>query len=223
VNNAGSPLFGTPLDLVAGVAFQPPFLTSALPQFSALEMLEQGVALNPALRELLEQLGIFARDLTPDEQADMVRSASATYDDVVRKPEEEIEPQDYTMAASRLPDDLVKETVATYRGIFWPQGKYRAADLKALLQKAFDACKAKGSTDPAGFRKFLETTPEWAEALKLINDLKRLFAQIANLGLTGAQTRIAESILVRDIVPTGMTPEQLIATIKGVAPAAAAK
>ena len=48
-----------------------------------------------------------------------------------------------------------------------------------------------------------------------MNELRHLFAQIANLGLTDVQLRNAEQLVVRGITPTGLTPEQLVRAIKG--------
>ena len=210
------------LEADRGYIFDPTALASAIPRPVEEKAVPQIVVLSPALRELLEQLGIFARDLTPAEQAALGAGGSVEYNDIIRKPEEEIGPEDYTVPASRLPDALVKQTVDTYRSIFWKEGKYQGAALKSVLQKAFDAYKAKGQVQPGGFRKFLETTPDQADALKVVNGLKQLFEQISYLGLTDAQQHISEGILVRDLVPTGMTGDQLIAEIKGVSAKVAA-
>jgi len=219
---AGTFPAGTPIDLAAGaVLFDlATALATAIPQPSPIAPAATYYPLDPAVKELLEQLGLFARELTPAEQAAYGSSTTFTFDDVIRKPEDEIGPEDYTVPAPRLPEDLVKATVETYRGIFWKENEYQGAAIKATLQKAFDAYKQKSpdAVDPAAFRKFLQDTPDQSDALKLLDDLKKLFEQIGYLGLTSVQQGISQGILVRDIVPTGMTPGQLIAAIKGVAP-----
>jgi hypothetical protein len=211
---------GTALDAAAAGVRQIDIadaLAGAAPKATQAEVVTQEITLNPALRVLLEQLGVFARELTPEEQAEFGTAATMTFDDIIRKPEEEVGPEDYTVAASRLPNPLVEQAVDTWREIFWKGDQYLAEPIKGLLQKAFDAYKAKveGKVDPLGFRKYLETTPEQAEALKLINNLRRLFGQVSYLGLTKAQQRYSEGLLVGDIVPDGMTAEQLIKTIRG--------
>jgi len=103
--------------------------------------------------------------------------------------------------------------------VFEKEGKYQDTEARGLLQKAFDAYKAtvKEEVDPLAFRQFVEKTPEQKAALDLMNELRTLFAQIANLGLTDIQIRNAEQLVVRGITPTGLTPEQLVRAIKGAA------
>ncbi|HUT32660.1 MAG TPA: hypothetical protein VNE39_04195, partial [Planctomycetota bacterium] len=189
-------------------------LATAIPGEPPARPVTQQVVLSPALRELLEQLGIFARDLTAIEQNLLAVGMPVAYDDMVKT--DEPQHSDYTVAAARLPDDLVQETVGTYRRVFEKEGKYQDTEARSLLQKAFDAYKATTTeVDPLAFRRFVENTPEQAAALQLMNELRRLFAQTANLGLTSIQIRNAEQLVVRGITPTGLTPEQLVRAIKG--------
>jgi len=192
-------------------------LATAIPSEPPSRPVTQQVVLSPALRELLEQLGIFARDLTAVEQNLLAVGLPVAYDDTVKT--DEPQHSDYTVAAARLPDDLVQATVGTYRRVFEKEGKYQDTEARGLLQKAFDAYKAtvKEEVDPLAFRQFVEKTPEQKAALDLMNELRTLFAQIANLGLTDIQIRNAEQLVVRGITPTGLTPEQLVRAIKGAA------
>jgi len=200
-----------PADAIAG----------ASPRLTEAEAVTQEVALDPALKELLVQLGIYARDLTPEELGAFGTRPSAVFDDTVKKPASEVEPSDYTVPASRLPNALVEKAVATYGAIFWEnweekeKRKYRGDALRGLLQKAFDAAKAAGKTEPAAFRQFLEKTPAHAEALALLNNLRNLISQVSALGLTEIQQVTSERLLLRDIVPTGMTVDNLREAIRG--------
>ncbi len=202
-----------PTNVVEGIA-------GAVPKPSEVEAVTQEVALDPALKEQLVQLGIYTRDLTPEELGAFGTRPSAVFDDTVKKPTE-IEASDRKVPASRLPNTLLEKAVATYRAIFWEnweeegKRKYRGDALLSLLKNAFNAAKRAGKTEPAAFREFLEKTPDQAEALALLNNLRVLFSQISALGLTEIQQTESERLLLRDIVPTGMTVDNLREAIRG--------
>ena len=183
---------------------------SAIPRVEDVEVEPEEVELSPAMIELLEQIGIFARKAQPGE--------GTLFDDLIAKPPSERRPEDHRVAAPRLDPELVERAVATYRAIYWKDGKYQAATIKDTLRKALAHCKKihkdRKEFDPVAFRRCLETEAVCREALKIVDQFRELFGFVNVLGLSGIEVRISERILTRDIVFRGLTGQQVIDTIK---------
>jgi len=188
---------------------------------SELSSVGQGMSISPAVRELLEQLGIFARDLHPWELAEFGGGVPVGYDDIIRKILEDVVPSDHTVPITRLPGDLVDRVVVTYQSIFMKDGAYLdEEDLQALVGAAlqgYRAAKKPEAIVPADFAAYLTAEPApHAEALALLRGLALLFVEVAQLGLTAAEQDVSEGILIGGILPPGMTPGELIQTIRAV-------
>jgi hypothetical protein len=188
---------------------------------SDLSSVTQGMTVSPAVRELLEQLGIFARDLHPWELAALGGGVSVHYDDIIQKILEDVVPSDHTVPVTRLPADLVDAVVATYQSVFMEDGKYLdEEELKGLIQGALDgyrAAKKPAALVPADFAAYLTSDPPpHPEALALLRGMARLFGQVAQLGLTDAEQFVSEGILVGSVLPPGVSPGELIQTIRAV-------
>jgi len=118
---------------------------------------------------------------------------------------------------------LTRRAVDLYRDAFWRGDKYLASELRGILEKALALYrqKHKGQKfDPAAFRRFLETEAAATEARDLIHRLARLFRILDQLGLNPQEQRISESIIVRDIIPRGLSSRDLIGTIEAGGPPA---
>ena len=208
------PIQETALDLIAdgGSRELSSALASAIPHLETVEVVPEQVELSAALRELLEQLGIFAREPGAGERG------AGTFDDLIAKPPSEWRSEDHTVAATRLHSGLTRRSVGLYRSIFWREDQYQAAAIKATLQKALAHCKAKHKGekfDPEKFRRCLEAEAACKDALAVVGQLRELFQTVGMLGLNRVEQQISERIIVRDIIPRGLSGRDLIATIKG--------
>ena len=187
------------------------------------------VAISAALLDALRSLGIFARDLTPEEMLAYLEGR-ALYDDLVA-PGGDAAPSDYEVAKSRLPSDAASRAAEAYKAIFWTEvtdeetgetrAEYLAPEIKSAFEQALaDYMKANGIADPAAvdgaaFREFINTSAAHANAGELADKIGDLFAQIANLGLTPVELGISKSVLLRDIAPKGLNTVQMDAMISG--------
>jgi hypothetical protein len=209
----GPPITDTVLDLIAdgeatnlATAF-----ASAIPRLETVEVAPEEVELSPALRELLEQLGIFARDASATERR------LGTFDDLIAKPPTEVRAEDHRVATTRLDPVGTQRAVELWRSIFWKGDQYQATAIRASLQKCLDHCKAKHkgeAFDPAKFRRCLETEAVCKDSLSVVNQLSELFRTVGQLGLNRLEQQISERFIVRDIIPRGLSGRDLIATIK---------
>ncbi|MFC1805607.1 filamentous hemagglutinin N-terminal domain-containing protein [Planctomycetota bacterium] len=202
------------LDLIADGAARDlsSAFASAIPRLEDVEVVPDEVGLSAAVRELLEQIGIFARDPHAFERG------TGTFDDLITKPPSQWTSADHQVAVTRLNPDLTRRAVALYREIFWVGDEYRAKAIKATLQKCLDHCKKKHEGqefDAAKFRKCMETDAVCKDSLAIVNKLRELFATVGALGLNRVEAQISERIIVRDIIPRGLRGRDLIATVKG--------
>jgi len=115
----------------------------------------------------------------------------------------------------------VDRVVVTYQSIFMKDGAYLdEEDLQALVDAAlqgYRAAKKPEAIIPADFAAYLTVEPApHAEALALLRGLALLFVEVAQLGLTAAEQDVSEGILIGGILPPGMTPGELIQTIRAV-------
>ncbi len=205
-------LIADPANLDVGTIF-----ASVIPRLEEVEVIPDEVGLSAALRELLEQLGIFARDPGGGERT------RGIFNDLIAKPPSEWRPDDHQVATVRLDPELTRRAVDLYRDAFWRGDKYLASELRGILEKALALYrqKHKGQKfDPAAFRRFLETEAAATEARDLIHRLARLFRILDQLGLNPQEQRISESIIVRDIIPRGLSSRDLIGTIEAGGPPA---
>jgi hypothetical protein len=196
-------------------------LAGATPKPEKAELHLEQSTLDPGLVKDLEQLGIYARDFRPQEFDGFREGVSTVYDDIIKKLVPE--PRDREVAPPRLyPVALARLIVKTHHDIFWKGTVYEPAPLKTTLQNALDAYmeslaaqKKEVKVDALEFRKFLEATPAQREALSIINRIRVLYALVGMLGLNRVERDHSELTIVRDIVPQGMTQQQLVAAIKG--------
>jgi hypothetical protein len=216
-------------------------LAGALPDQEIEVTLDRSV--DESQREdLVRHLGIYTKDATEADLVDYLTGRRFFKDlpevahvvsagDLAVGP---TSPSQHKVSIDRLPGELAREALLSYRAIYWREKldpktgqkvwQSRAAEIRTVLQKAVDAYKAKhaGKFDAAGFAKFLAATPDQKEAYELLQRLAGLFRQVELLGLGPVELNISHGMLARSIRPSGVTAQELIDAIRA-APGAGGK
>lgn len=172
--------------------------------------------------QVLADLGIIPRDLTAIEFVWFL-AGRGTYNDI---PEEFGTPAErqIEIARNRLLYDPIAVLTDTYRALFFtenilPDGSTalvsRRPQVQKVLQDSYNAYKTNDNDqfDPVAFRQFMQNNPEQRESLAVINGLRQIFRQIHLLGLGPAEARAAVQRVMTDIVPEGLTSEQLLSVV----------
>ena len=186
---------------------------------------EEGQSISGALRDILEQLGINARDVRPDEIISFLLH-HALYDDVPVTLNPGL--QGTTVAVNRLPYDPVLATVQAYDDLYlkpvpaldddgkpiMENGKPKTTQQYNLVKSAFQAAWEAYVQDLAddatakGFRTYLEAHEkdkgEFAAALAYLNQLRDLLQQIKSVGVTPAELDLSERVLLQKVQPRGV-------------------
>ncbi|HEY1847932.1 MAG TPA: hypothetical protein VGG37_01940, partial [Opitutaceae bacterium] len=163
-----------------------------------------------AVRDDLEKLGIFARadtelTLPPADPGTTIYDATIKSDD--RSPER------FQVADARISEPKARAAIKTYHEIFYERTsenheRNRLDEIQRLLSAAFmDFRKSSGSSDPRGFRNYLEE--HGGPALTYLNQLRTLLRQIGQMGLTPNEFSISRTYVLRSIRIPGLPLQAL--------------
>ncbi len=188
---------------------------------------ERGQTISGALKDALNELGIYARDLRTDEIIAYL-VGRALYDDVPYKLDPD--PTDNKIATNRLPYSPVLPMVEAYEKLFFkfetgPDGKKTKVPQDKAISNAIGlawvaySAQMKDKATGEHFRGYLEANaknnPKFAIALEDINQLRDLLVQIKNLGLTDNEFNVAQSALVKRVRPANIKDADFMAAIMG--------
>jgi hypothetical protein len=170
----------------------------------------QVASISSAVRDQLVLLGIFARRLTPDEEAAR-RENRTLYTQVI--PTEVREPDMFQVADGRISQDGSVAAVRLYRKIFMTQDAAgaeisRIPEIQRSLATAFQAFRRLApNSEPAAFATFLRDHPEAAgvaEVRDFVENAARLFRTIESLGLTAQEIAVSKTVLLRPLRVVGL-------------------
>jgi len=200
---------------------------TVIPADVATVQLDVQWAISGALRDALNELGIYARDLRTDEiLAYLV--GRALYDDVPYKLDPD--PTDNKIATNRLPYSPVLPMVDAYERLFFKDevdasGKHHKVPQDKTISNAIGSvwvvysAQMKDKATGDGFRGFLEANlknnPKFALALEDINQLRSLLIQIKNLGLTSNEFNVAQTTLLKRVRPANIKDADFLAAVMG--------
>jgi hypothetical protein len=164
-------------------------------------------ALTQAQTDMLQGIGVYPRDLAPDELMAMLMMGFVIddYGYNAGRPK--------YVAIPRLSSAVTALVKEAYEGVFPAGNQRRVAELKAAFQKPWD--KFRESADAATdrqtllkqFVEFLKSGKEDA-AMDAARKIKRLFDAIALLGLTQGELNLSKRTILSRFTPDGMeTPE----------------
>ena len=192
-------------------------LPDGLPRF------KDHVPLEPFALRPMARLAIYMRSLRPDELQATVEGREL-YDDT--RSLTGVQPQRSEIATNRLRRDSVLEALNLYMALFLPDLSTDeldeladAEDQSEHIRAAIDAAwqrylaTAEGQPDAAGFRAYLEATPDEDECRTYIHGLHGLFAEIRIMGVTSAEMAASKQHLLGPITPSNMGRDQLEQTI----------
>ncbi|MEX2218549.1 MAG: filamentous hemagglutinin N-terminal domain-containing protein [Phycisphaerales bacterium] len=129
-----------------------------------------------------------------------------------------VEPR--TARERNLPPGAVSRYTRAHDEIFFkertdengqPVREPQAEHIRDVLIAAWTeyAAAAKERADPLGFRAYVEAVPAHAEARFYLDQLRRLFDRLGQLGLTPAEAAEALREILAKVAFPGLTPEQL--------------
>jgi filamentous hemagglutinin family protein len=232
--NPGTRLFG--LDLRARGNPGSSIATSiagAIPRDPQTREVETPVTVGRSLREPLQEMGVYVRDLRFEELLELL-VGWGTYRDI---PEDRARPR-YEVALNRLDRATVESAIEAYRSLLYvprvgpngepvldeqgkPQLDRRAEIIQTTIGIAWETYAASASEPTGeGFRAYLEArgeaaTQEEQEALEYLNAARVVFVRIDALGLAPFEAAIPKNRLISEITPPGMTDEQMRAAVMG--------
>jgi hypothetical protein len=154
------------------------------------------VELSAALREQLQNLGVFARRLTPEERVARERFLPF-YDQVPRKTD--LRDRDYEVVDARVSKESAVQAVAEWQRQFLKpdSAQSRVPDIAAALIRAYEAYRDTNNTpDPIGFRNWLESRggdSSITPALGFVQEVGQLFRRLEMMGLTRAELEVAKA------------------------------
>jgi hypothetical protein len=96
-------------------------------------------------------------------------------------------------------------------------GETREEQTRRVLESAVEAYKTQTSAAVvagAEFRRFVESSPEFSEALTLLNDLGDMFLGIQALGTTDEAYKVVRTNRLSKVAPTGISLEELDAAVQ---------
>lgn len=199
-------------------------LASAIPSDQSAAVPSQSVSLSGSIKELLGEIGIYLKDDSFEETLD-ASAGMALYNDVPKMARPDI--GDYKISASRLSRARIDALLSSYTSLFGADKEARPdriGEMQATLASAADAYVASiGDREPdgIGFRAFVESSPDQAKALEILNGARDLLAKINELGLSPVEARGPKQVLVaKHLHIEALTDDQLEAAITGVLVAA---
>jgi hypothetical protein len=211
-------LNGTTLDAVAtGLSSTEisTVLAGASPDTSDKLVLPEEEGIGAALREELAYLGIFARELRPEELVELLLR-HVLYNDIPdtgglgagRLSVPDLAPWQYQVATRRISKRQAEETLATYRNLFFEEGpdgargESRAQQIGDAFQNAVDdylAEKDRRRVDGGEFAEFLRQKGKHPQALQYSRQLARLYGNLKTLGLSPLELDISMQTILEAI------------------------
>lgn len=196
-------------------------LAEGLPD--GLPKIKDHVPLEPFALRPMARLAIYMRSLRPDELQATVQGREL-YDDTHSLTG--VQPRQAEIATNRLRRDSVLEALNLYMALFLPdfstdeldqlaEAEDQSEHIRAAITAAWQRylTTAEGQPDAAGFRAYLEATPDEDECRTYINGLHGLFAEIRIMGVTPAEMAASKQHLLSPITPSNMGRDQLEQTI----------
>lgn len=208
-------------------------IAGAIPRDTETREVATPVTVGRALREPLQEMGVYVRDLRFEETVEFL-VGWATYRDI---PEDRMKPK-YEVALNRLQAETVQAAVDAYRELMYapvmgadgqpvldeqgqPQIAKRVEDIKYAIGEAWNAYT--GTVDEPtgqGFRAYLETrtdsgSAEEKDALLFLDAARDVCDRLDAMGLSPFETSIPKNRLIGEMLPAAMSEEQLKTAIYG--------
>ncbi|MHC4415971.1 MAG: two-partner secretion domain-containing protein [Planctomycetota bacterium] len=218
-------LNGTILDLRADgpTATELAEALAADPQDPDRRSVPVNAALAPGEGDELGRLGIKVRPLNPAELRDGL-SGRYLYNDAASlapRPDNERE-----IAVNRLRRASMTQILRRSQELFAREVVDKDAgdivrtdpsfSVRETLETAWHAySRSTGAPEGVGFRQYLESRPELAEALGYINGLREMLAEIRISGLSPRELFISRRVILNTLTPSAIPPPQFEATIEG--------
>ena len=227
----------------SGIGLPPQNQVNVVPRDIQTLQPERAAAIAGALKDALQDLGIFARDMRNDELIEFL-VGTALYDDVPYKLNPT--PQDTVVAANRLPYAPVLPTVDAYERLFFkpeldangkpildanghlprdkngkPKGTLQSTIILNTFGQTWGAYKIamKDKATPDGFRAWLEANAgnnvKNAAALGYLDQLRDLLNQIHGLGLTDTEYNVSKTVLLAKVRPPSIKESDFVSAIMG--------
>lgn len=192
-------------------------ISETIAAFSNVDVppLPQTTAIGGALIDQLKEIAIYVSPLSTEALIEFLVGRDL-YNDVPRFTN--VSESDRTVSASRLSYDIVVLVLDQYRAI-----KNKSDVYQNGINDAFTRYAADGAAfDAQAFCDFVRSSgsPDTQEAFAKLGEL---FANVDQLGLGPIETLQSKKAIVTPLVPTDLSPEQLVAAVTacGAAPATA--
>lgn len=208
-------------------------IAGAIPRDTETREVATPVTVGRALREPLQEMGVYVRDLKFEETVEFL-VGWATYRDI---PEDRLKPK-YEVALNRLQAETVQAAVDAYRELMYapvlgadgqpvldesgqPQIAKRVEDIKYAIGEAWNAYSTTVDEPTGqGFRAYLEARTEGAtaeekDALVFLDAAREVCDRLDAMGLSPFETSIPKNRLIGEMLPAAMSEEQLKAAIYG--------
>ncbi|CAG0996917.1 Heme/hemopexin-binding protein [Phycisphaerales bacterium] len=209
-------------------------IAGAIPRDSETREVATPVTVGRALREQLEEMGVFVRDLTFEEMVEFLVGWS-TYRDL---PENPLQSGRNIVTINRLQSQTVGSAVEAYRALMYapvigadgqvvlddqgqPQIAKRQNEIRDALGMAWESYAAASTEQTgAGFRAYLEgrgeeATQDEKDALTYLNGAREVFDRIDAMGMSPKESTFPKVRLIGDILPPAMTEDQLKEAVYG--------
>jgi len=196
-------------------------IAGAVPHAEPVTMQSGSIASDAS--RLLEQIGIKVRELAAANVIEYLTTGVKRIDDTPGGTgSKAIE----AVTADRLAADVVEEFLDKYKEIFLgiTDADSKAEDqkpkIRAAMEQAVRAYDPDRSKEKLGteFRVFVEQKEELSDAATYLNSLRDLFNSLQALGLSPAETKKVDAILLSDIKPQAVRVEELKAAIMSGSP-----
>jgi hypothetical protein len=191
--------------------------------------------ISEALKEILRQVGVFARDISNEERLES-QVGRSFYDDMPYKLNPEVNENE--MVSNRLAYWPVLPVVEGYKSMFLKavvdengapvldeKGKPKFAAQDSTIRNTLGQAwmlyvkDRKEAATPEGFRAFLESgagsEPKLAAALEYLDKLRDLTLQIKALGLTEIEYEGSKKVLLARVRPQTVKADAFFAAVMG--------
>ncbi|MCY2954033.1 MAG: filamentous hemagglutinin N-terminal domain-containing protein [Planctomycetota bacterium] len=197
-------------------------IAGAVPHAEPVTMQSGGIASDAS--RLLWQIGITVRELAAANLIEYLTTGVKRIDDTPGSTGSEATEG---VTADRLANDVVEEFLAKYKKTFLgitdadSKAENQKPKIRAAMEKAVRAYDPDRSKEKLGaeFRVFVEQKEELRDAATYLNSLRDLFNSLQALGLSPAETKKVDAILLNDeIRPQGRRVDELKAAIMSGSP-----
>ncbi len=207
-------------------------IAGAAPRESQSARVSQDTAVGRAARDELQQLGLAPRD--PD-LGTLIEAliGRALYNDVPRA----VAVSRAEVTVNRLSSEVVQAVLDAYRDLVLgdapgesDSNEARLAEIQRRLPliastlnaalEAYSEAEPGDAFDPEGFRRFVNESPDWAQAADYLNGIDRLLRNVELLGLSPRERQIVRSTLFRDVTDGQATLMQRLEQVAGTDPLA---